>query len=60
MLPATRKLWSEQDRHEGDRHRLFAAVADAVSARTVLYPGSFVDIAPSVVWPLVTYVDTDR
>lgn len=26
----------------------------------MLYPGSFVDIAPSFVWPLVTYVDTDR
>lgn len=44
----------------GDRHRLFAAVASAVSAANVLYPGSFVDVAPSFVWESVTYVDVDR
>ena len=56
----TRRLWSEQDRHEGDRHRLFAAVSEVVPATRVLYPGSFVDIAPSFVFDDVTYVDVDR
>ena len=60
MLAATRKLWAEQDRHQGDRHRLFTAVAEAIGAADVLYPGSFVDVAPSFVWPRVTYVDMDR
>lgn len=60
MLERTRRLWEKQDQHGGDRHRLFAAVADAVDAATVLYPGSFVDLAPSFVWPSVTYVDVDR
>ena len=60
MLSATRKLWAEQDRHPGDRHRLFTAVADAITATNVLYAGSFVDVAPSFVWPRVTYVDMDR
>lgn len=26
----------------------------------MLYPGSYVDLAPSFVWPSVTYVDIDR
>jgi len=33
---------------------------NAVDAKTVLYPGSYVDIAPSFIWPSVTYVDVDR
>jgi hypothetical protein len=56
----TRELWAKQDQHEGDRWRLFTAVALAVKAENVLYPGSFVDIAPSFVWPSVTYIDMDR
>ena len=42
------------------RWRLFRAVAEAVDAKTVLYPGCYVDIAPSFVFPSVTYVDSDR
>ena len=56
----TADLWAKQDQHVGDRHRLFAAIASAVDASPVLYPGSFVDVAPSFVFPSVTYVDTDR
>ena len=44
----------------GDRHRLFTAVAATVDAKNVLYPGSFVDLAASFVWPSVTYVDLER
>ena len=60
MLDRTRRLWEKQDQHVGDRQRLFAAVAAAVDVTTVLYPGSYVDLAPSFVWPSVTYVDVDR
>ncbi len=60
MKPATRQLWAKQDQHDGDRWRLFVAVAAAVDVETVLYPGSFVDIAPSFVFPSVTYLDTDK
>lgn len=59
MQPKTRRLWAEQDRHQGDRKRLFTAVRGAVGGETVLYPGSFVDVAPSFVYPAVTYVDSD-
>jgi len=60
MKPQTSRMWAEQDRHEGDRLRLFSAVSSAVRARTVLYPGSFVDVAASFVFPAVTYVDNNR
>jgi hypothetical protein len=53
-------LWEQQDRHVGDRQRLFTAVAETIEASKVLYPGSYVDLAPSFVWPWVTYVDIDR
>jgi hypothetical protein len=60
MNPTTRKLWADQDRHHGDRKRLFTAVRGAYGGENLLYPGSFVDVAPSFVYPTVTYVDTDK
>jgi hypothetical protein len=60
MKPATKKLWAKQNQHDGDRLRLFAAVADHVEASRALYPGSFVDVAASFAFPAVTYVDVDR
>lgn len=59
-MASTAALWARQDRHEGDRRRLFRAVSEAVDVRSVLYPGSYVDVAPSFVWSDVTYVDVDR
>lgn len=59
MRAATKQLWAQQDRHEGDRQRLFEAIADTVDAETVLYPGSFVDVAASFIFDSVTYVDSD-
>ena len=60
MNEFTRKLWDQQNRHPGDRHRLFSAVATSIDASLVLYPGSFVDIAASFVFDDVTYVDMDK
>lgn len=60
MKQTTQQLWSEQDRHPGDRLRLFAAVAEYVGETPVLYPGSFVDVASSFVFDTVAYVDSDR
>lgn len=59
MRPVTRKLWAKQNQHHGDRLRLFSAVAVAIQASRALYPGSFVDVAASFVFPQVTYVDSD-
>ncbi len=60
MEERTRRLWAKQDQHEGDRWRLFRAVAGTVDADSVLYAGSYCDVAPSFVFPAVTYVDVDR
>ena len=60
MLDRTRGLWCTQRQSVGERTPLFAAVADAIDATTVLYPGSYVDLTPSFIWPSVTYVDSDR
>ena len=59
MTDIARHMWAQQDRHCGDRWRLFSAVGRTIGARDVLYPGSYVDLAPSLVFPSVTYVDTD-
>ncbi len=56
----TLALWERQDRHKGDRWRLFRAISAAVPANKVLYPGSYVDIAPSFVFDDVTYADMDK
>lgn len=60
MKASTRKLWDLQNRHEGDRVNLYRAVFGATAAQRVLYPGSFVDVAASAVFPHVSYVDMDR
>ena len=60
MEATTKRLWAEQNRHGGDRWRLFRAIESAIEASTVLYPGSYVDIAPSFVFPSVTYIDSDK
>lgn len=60
MKPRTSALWAKQDQHQGDRWRLFSSVAAAIEAQRVFYPGCFVDIAPSFVFPSVTYLDTDK
>ncbi|MFV1990196.1 MAG: hypothetical protein ACC652_05600 [Acidimicrobiales bacterium] len=57
MLDKTRKAWARQDHHKGDRWRLFRAVSKSISPELALYPGSFVDIAPSFVFASVVYVD---
>ena len=60
MEDSTARLWEEQNRHPGDRLRLFEAVAGFIDQAPVLYPGSFVDVAASFAFDSVTYVDTDR
>ena len=55
-----KRLWDKQNQHPGDRLRLFRAVGKVVAPEAVLYAGSYVDVAPSFVFPDVTYVDMDR
>lgn len=60
MDDLTTTMWAKQNRHPGDRERLFAAVGGSWQPRSVLYPGSYVDIAASFVFDDVTYVDSDK
>lgn len=60
MQDRTKRLWEKQNRHPGDRMGLFSAVASSIEASKMLYPGSYVDIAPSFVVGDVTYADVDR
>jgi hypothetical protein len=53
-------MWQRCAKHPGDREALFAAVAAHTGARSALYPGSFIDIAPSTAFPDVTYLDLDH
>lgn len=55
------QLHAEFDSHADDRVRLFRAIVDVVPPATrVLYPGSYVDIAPSIWFDDATYVDIDK
>jgi hypothetical protein len=60
MSSKTLALWEKQDQHKGDRWRLFKAMSDFIPAKKVLYPGSYVDLAPSFVFDDVTYTDMDK
>lgn len=42
-----------------DRTALYEAVAAHTGTKRVLYPGSYLDLAPSYIWPDVTYLDSD-
>lgn len=55
----TKRLWERQDRHEGDRQRFFQTVVAVTGDTSVLYPGSFVDVAPSFFFDNAIYVDKD-
>lgn len=43
-----------------ERLDLFEIIADKFNIQRVLYPGSFIHITPSFIFPDVVYVDNDR
>ena len=43
-----------------ERLDLFQLIADEFEVKRVLYPGSFVHVSPSFVFPSVVYVDNDK
>jgi hypothetical protein len=59
MSAESARQWALRNLQEDDRRRLFQAVAAEVDAGAVLYPGSYVDLGPSLVFGDVTYVDVD-
>ncbi len=62
-LDTTSRILNEYHDYQtkiGSRVALYRAVAHAFGVVSALYPGSHVDIAPSLVIPKVTYVDSYR
>lgn len=45
---------------QSERIDLFEALSDRYASQSVLYPGSFVHVTPSMVYPTVVYVDADK
>lgn len=52
--------WATYRQTIGDRSGLFAALHTVWGPLRALYPGSYLDLSPSTVFPSVTYIDTDR
>lgn len=52
--------WTSYRDTIGDRSGLFGAIRSRWQPTRALYPGSYLDLAPSTAIPSVTYVDTDR
>jgi hypothetical protein len=60
LMPARpRESWRTYCDTIGDRSELFALVREFQGTTSALYPGSYLDLAPSTAIPSVTYVDTD-
>lgn len=56
----TTPTWESYRDSIGDRSGLFSAIADSWAPRRALYPGSYLDLAPSTAIASVTYLDVDR
>jgi SAM-dependent methyltransferase len=52
--------WASYRASIGDRSGLFAALVSGWDVQRALYPGCYLDLAPSVAIRDVTYVDVDR
>lgn len=55
-----RETWETYRGSIGDRSALFRALQSEWAVSTALYPGSYLDLSPSVAIQDVTYVDLDR
>ncbi|WP_152670742.1 class I SAM-dependent methyltransferase [Rubrobacter aplysinae] len=54
------RMYEEYERSRGDLSGMFSVLADAFTIDRVLYPGSYIHLSPSLIFPSVVYVDTDR
>lgn len=53
------RTYEDYERDRGDLSGMFSALAEAFTIGRVLYPGSYVHLTPSFIFPTVVYVDTD-
>lgn len=54
------ELYQEYSIKTGNRKALYEVVVNEFSIQSAIYPGSHIDIAPSLVIPRVTYIDNFR
>ena len=57
---APRQIYEEYRKTPGERLAIFSVLSERFPIERVLYPGSYLHLAPSFVFPDVTFVDTDR
>ncbi|NJC95841.1 MAG: hypothetical protein C3F07_14910 [Anaerolineales bacterium] len=57
ILDLYRRYFEER---QFERLDLFKTIADEFKVKRVLYPGSFVHVTPSFVFPSVVYIDNDK
>lgn len=57
MINTTIETYNEYASKIGDRKSLYKLVAKEFNIKTAIYPGSHIDIAPSMIIPKVTYID---
>ena len=57
---AVLRTYEDYEESRGDLSGMFSALADDFAIERVLYPGSYVHLTPSFVFPTVVYVDTDK
>ncbi|MGB3633045.1 MAG: hypothetical protein WA982_03305 [Rubrobacteraceae bacterium] len=54
------RTYEDYEESRGDLSGMFSALAGDFNINRVLYPGSYVHLTPSFVFPTVVYVDTDK
>ncbi len=54
------KTYEEYNQKMGDRYGLFKLLNDEFSIKTASYPGSYIDITPSLFFSTSYYIDTDK
>jgi hypothetical protein len=54
------RTYEDYERSRGDLSGMFSLLADAFAIKRVLYPGSYIHLSPSFIFPSVVYVDTDK
>ena len=53
------RTFEDYERSRWDLSGMFSILADAFAIHRVLYPGSYIHLSPSFIFPSVVYADTD-
>jgi hypothetical protein len=59
-VKAVSLYWKQHVDKNDERLGQFLVLAEKYKIKSALYPGSYVHITPSLVYPILTYIDTDK